>query len=370
LSSASWDIGAEAGIQDRQLMRYKERMRSTIGLLLALCVCPIALADLTLIAGGGSGGDGSPAAQAALDKPFGVDQAPDGTLYIIDFAGRLRAITPDGKLTTVCGGGEKGDTGDGGPASQARLNTPHALAVGPGGDVYIADTLNHRIRRIDAKTRLITTFAGTTKGFSGDGGPAVKAQFSGIYCIAFNLDKSKLVITDLDNRRIRVIDMASDIVTTIAGNGAKGVPKDGEPAADQPLVDPRAAAMDSKGNVYVLERGGHALRVVDPSGKIHTLIAGPASPKAPHELAGPKHLAIDRRDDVLIADTDNHRIVKWLVAERKLVPIAGTGKAGKGAVGSAALETALDQPHGIFVAGDGSLYISDSWNGRVLRMTP
>jgi DNA-binding beta-propeller fold protein YncE len=347
-------------------------MRPTIALLLTLCVCQSTAANptLTLIAGGGSGADGSPAAQAALDKPFGVDQGPDGMLYIIDFAGRLRAVTPDGKLTTIGGGGEKGDSGDGGPAAQARLNTPHALAVGPGGDVYIADTLNHRVRRIDAKTQVITSFAGSTRGFSGDGGPAAKAQFSGIYCIAFNPDKSKLVVTDLDNRRIRIIDMASGVVTTVAGNGAKGVPKDGEPAADQPLVDPRAATMDSKGNVYVLERGGHALRLVDGSKTIQTLIAGPASPNAPHELAGPKHLAVDAHDDVLIADTDNHRIVKWLVAERKLLPIAGTGKAGKGTIGRVPTELELNQPHGVFVAFDGSLFISDSWNGRVLKMTP
>src|SRR5439155_15928271 len=136
-------------------------------------------------------------------------------------------------------------------------------------DLFIADTLNSRVRRIDAKTQDIFPFAGTGKrGFSGDGGPAAAAQFGNIYCIAFDIPRKNLYLADLDNRRIRAINLKTAIVTTVAGNGAKGVPQDGAEATRAPLVDPRAIALDSKGNLYILERSGHALRMVDPDGKI------------------------------------------------------------------------------------------------------
>jgi hypothetical protein len=301
-----------------------------------------------------------------IERPFGIDRGADGTMYVVDFTSKIWAVKAGGKPVVICGG--KGDAGDGGPAAEARLNAPHSLAVGPGGDLYIADTMNHRVRKIDAKTGIISTVAGTSKGSGGDGGPANRAQFSGVYCIAFNPDQSRLVITDLDNRRIRVVDMGSGIVTAVAGNGSKGVPKDGEAAVEQPLVDPRAAAMDSKGNVYVLERSGHALRVADAAGKIRTLVAGPVGKQGTRVLSGPKHLCVDRNDDVVIADTDNHRIVKWVAREGKLVPIAGTGKEGKEGAGGPAERVELNQPHGVFVDNDGVLYICDSWNGRVLRI--
>jgi DNA-binding beta-propeller fold protein YncE len=299
--------------------------------------------------------------KADLAEPFGVAFDAKGNLLIIEYTSSLRALTPAGKVVTLCGDGTKGDGGDGGPATAARLNSPHALAVGADGVVYIADSLNHRVRAIDPKTKVITTFAGTGKGYGGDGGPAAKARFSGIYCISFNPAKDKMVVTDLDNRRVRVIDMASGVVSLVAGNGKKGVPPDGAVATDAPLVDPRAATMDAKGNVYLLERGGHALRVVDAAGKIRTLIP-------PGTIKGPKHLCVDRNDDVIIADTDNHRIVKWLAAEAKLVPLAGTGKKGAACVGGPPEKLEMNQPHGVYLDEKGELYICDSMNNRVLRI--
>ena len=175
---------------------------------------------------------------------------------------RVRKIDNKGILTTIAGNGEKGDGGDGGPAHKATFNGMHSLAVAPNDDIYLADTGNNRVRRIDAKTGVIETVIGTgEKGFSGDGGPAKKAKFGGIYCVAFNAKGDKLYLADLDNRRIRVVDLVTDKVETVAGNGTKGVPKDGADAKAAPLVDPRAVAVDSKGNVYILERSGHALRV-------------------------------------------------------------------------------------------------------------
>jgi DNA-binding beta-propeller fold protein YncE len=300
--------------------------------------------------------------KADLAEPFGVAFDAKGNLLVIEYTSSLRAITLAGEIVALCGDGTKGDGGDGGPAKAAKLNAPHALAVGRDGVVYIADSLNHRVRQIDPKTGIITTFAGTIKGYSGDGGPAAKAQFSGIYCINFNPAKDKMIVTDLENRRVRVIDMKSGVVSLVAGNGKKGVPADGAVAIDSPLVDPRAATMDAKGNVYLLERGGHALRVIDSTGKVRTLIP-------PGTIKGPKHLCVDRNDDVIIADTDNHRIVKWLAAQGKLVALAGTGKKGTAGVGGPPEKLEMNQPHGVYLDPKGELYISDSMNNRVLRIS-
>jgi hypothetical protein len=315
-----------------------------IVLLMFIGIAPLALAQkVTVVAGD-------------LASPFGVEHDAKGNLYIIEYTHSLRKLMPDRKTEVVCGNGKKGDGGDGGPAKDAQLNAPHAIAIDDDGNVFIADSLNHKIRRIDAKSGVITTIAGTTRGFSGDGGVAEKAQFAGIYCIAFNADKSKLVITDLENRRIRVMDMKTRVMSSIAGNGSKGVPKDGAAATDAPLVDPRAADMDSRGNVYILERSGHALRVVNAEGKIRTLIP-------PGTIKGPKHLWIDRNDDVIIADTDNHRIVKWNAKESKLMPLAGSGKAGMSVE-----PLVLNQPHGVYLDAKGAMYISDSKNNRVVKV--
>jgi hypothetical protein len=149
----------------------------------------------------------------------------------------------------------------------------HALAVDPSGDVYLADTYNHRVRIIEAKTGIIRNVVGTgEKGFGGDGGPAVQARFGGIYCAAFDPKGESLDCTDLDNLRIRKVDLKSGVVTTVAGNGRRGVPRDGARATEAPLVDPRAAAVDAAGNLYVAERGGHAIRLVDGEGKIRTVV--------------------------------------------------------------------------------------------------
>src|SRR4029077_8957436 len=132
---------------------------------------------------------------------------------------------------------------DGGPAKAATFNAMHSLAIAPSGDIYIADTLNNRVRQIDPRSGLITPFAGTgKKAYSGDGGPALDADCGGIYCVAFSPDAKTLYLADLDNSRIRAVDMSSGIIRLIAGNGERGVPADGAVAREAPLVDPRAVA--------------------------------------------------------------------------------------------------------------------------------
>jgi len=335
-------------------------------------------ATVELVAGGAEQQEPIAATNARLHGPFGVDFTDQGTMYIVEMVGqRILAVDPRGSLTTLAGNGEKGDSGDGGPARQATFNGMHHVAVGPDGNLYIADTWNNRIRKIDARTGQISAFAGTgRKGFNGDGGPASAAEFGGVYCLAFAPGGQWLYVDDLDNRRIRRIDLKSGVVDTVAGNGERGVPADGSDARQAPLVDPRAVAADARGNVYILERAGNALRVVDSAGKIRT-VAGQGAKECrdeqgnvPQPMKGPKHLCVDGDGDVLIADTENHVIRKFLPAENKLIRVAGTGEAGSGGVGGAPLTVQLKQPHGVLVRPSGEIFISDSSNDRVLKIVP
>jgi len=330
---------------------------------------------IELVAGGGEAAEGVLATKARLGNPFGMDFDSAGNLFFVEIDGhRVCRTDSKGQLTKIAGTGAKGSAGDGGPALAAEFNAMHNLAIGADDSLYLADTLNHRVRLIDRKTGQVSTIAGTDKGFSGDGGPAVKAQFSGIYCISLDPARERLYLADLDNRRIRLIVLKSGIVTTVAGNGEKGAPTDGALAAQSPLVDPRAVTADAAGNVYVLERSGHALRVVDKEGKIRTAVGtgqrgatGDGGPARQATLNGPKHLCIDK-DGVIIADTDNHVIRRYTPADGKIVRIAGSGRKGAAGVGGPALDVELNQPHGVYVHPTGDLYIADSLNQRILRI--
>jgi DNA-binding beta-propeller fold protein YncE len=348
----------------------------------AVCLMSVAAAraeKIVLVAGEGEGGDGGPAREAKLRMPFAVDFDRAGNLFLAEYVGqRVRKIDGKGVITTVAGTGEKGYGGDDGPAAKAKFNSIHSLVIAANGDIFIADSFNKRLRKIDARTGVIHTVAGTgAKGFSGDGGPAAKAQFGDIYCAAFDAKGEKLYLADLDNRRIRVLNLESGVVETVAGNGDKGVPRDGAEARNAPLVDPRAVAVDGKGNIYILERSGHALRVVDAEGKIRTVagtgqkgFSGDGGDALRAQFNGPKHLCIDRSGDVLIADTENHVIRKYLPREGKIVRIAGTGRAGRAGLDGPPLGAELKQPHGVNARPDGAIYIADSGNNRVLKIEP
>jgi len=335
--------------------------------------------SIALVAGGGTAGDGAPADQVKLTNPFGVGFAPDGTIIFVEMLGeRVRQIDKQGHIHTVAGTGKKGSGGDGGPATKAEFNGMHSLAVMRNGDILVSDTWNNRVRKIDARTGVITTIAGTgKKGFSGDGGPATQAEFGGIYCIALDETNQALYLADLDNRRIRVVDLKTGIVTTLAGNGHKGVPEDGADARNAPMVDPRAVATDGKGNVYILDRGGNALRVVDRAGKIRTLVGtgakgatGDGGPGRQATLNGPKHLCVAPNGDVIIADTENHLIRRYRPSDGTIQRVAGTGRKGTAGVGQSPDTAEFNQPHGVTLAPDGVLFVSDSSNHRILKFVP
>lgn len=356
-----------------QLMQY-----AVLVITLAFVSKTLNAAELVLVAGGSERTLPVAAAEAKLDGPFGVDFNRQGKMFVVEMTGqRVLAVSPDGVLSLLAGNGAKGESGDNGPPSKAQFNGMHHLVVGPKDEIYLADTWNNRVRKIDARGESITPFAGTgQKGFGGDGGPADKAQFGGIYCLAIDPAGERMYLDDLDNHRIRAITLATGIVETVAENGERGEPQDGAAANQSPLVDPHAVAADSHGNVYILERKGDALRVVDKLGHIRTLVGGQAqgvrdeSGGEPLPLKGPKHLCIDLEGNVLIADTENHLIRKYLPAEKKLIRIAGTGQPGAKGLGGSPLAAELKQPHGVYVHPSGEIFIADSSNNRIVKIKP
>jgi len=353
----------------------------------ALVFCFVALlvrggeaANVVRVAGGGErDAEGVPALEARLSEPFATAFDASGNLYISEMVGgRILRVDGAGVMTRVAGREAQGDAGDGGPAAAALFNGMHHVIEAGDNAFLIADTWNHRVRRLDLKSGTIAPFAGTgAKGFSGDGGPASAAEFGDVYCLALTADGKTLYVADLDNRRIRAIAMETGVVSTVAGNGERGVPRDGELAIESPLVDPRAVAVDAEGNIYVLERGGHALRVVDGEGRIRTVAGtgkagatGDGGPAIEATLNGPKHLCVDGEGNVIIADTENHAIRRYLPKDGRIERVAGTGEPGAAGEGGDPLAVPLNRPHGVAIGPDGRLYIADSSNHRILKIVP
>ncbi len=308
------------------------------------------------------------AKSSPLTSPFGVDFNCSGDMWIVELeGGRVHRLDAAGKLHHAGGDGSKSYKGDGGKLADATFNGMHNCAVTPNGDLYIGDSWNHCVRKVDAATGVISTIAGTgQKGFSGDGGPATLATFDFVMCITLNPTNDVLQIADLNNHRIRAVDLKSGLVTTVAGNGKKGIPKDGDVAVESPLVDPRAVVQDAKGNVWILERGGHALRAASPDGKIRT-VAGTGKmgfvngPGLTAQFGSPKHLCIDDADNIYIADDENAAIRRVDAKSHEVTTVLGKGQ------GDARI--CLSHPHGV-TWENGWLYIVEMGNNRILRMKP
>jgi DNA-binding beta-propeller fold protein YncE len=306
-----------------------------------------------------------------LREPFAVHFDAAGRMFIAEQAGHRVSVFAGGVLTVLAGAGAVGQPEADAVGAAAHFNGPHHLLVGPDRQLYVADTFNNTVRRIDPATGRVTRYAGTgEKGFSGDGGPAATAQLNGAFAI--DIRDNTLFIADLGNRRIRAVDMASAIIRTVAGNGEKGVPSDGARATEAPLVDPRAVAVDARGHIYICERSGHALRVVDAAGRIRTVagtgapgFSGDGGPALSAAMNGPKHISIDTDGSVLITDTENHAIRRYVPSTGRMERVAGTGVKGAAGLGGPAISLQLNRPHGAFRHA-GALYISDSDNHRIV----
>ena len=321
--------------------------------------------DVMTVAGTGGLGDGGPATNARLLGPRGVVLLADGTLYITDTSNnRVRMVNPEGIITTFAGTGEQGDGGDGGPATSAQLRSPTGITTDSAGNVYIADTANHRVRKVDADG-VITTFAGTGEegdededGEIGDDGPATEAQLHGPVGLAFDADDN-LYIADSGNSRIRKVD-TDGIITTFAGS-ERSFSGDEGPAAEAQLSRPLGFEIDAAGNFYITDRyyDRNRIRKIDTDGIITTIA----------ETTTIGGVTIGADGNVFITETGAGRILR-LNPSGEISIIAGSAKSGFSGDGGPATRAELDGPGGIEIDADGNLYFADSNNNRVRKLTP
>lgn len=314
-----------------------------------------------------------------VGDPFGVEVGPDKALYITEVRNHrvLRLDLETGRIATLAGTGEKGYAGDGGPATAAKLNEPYEVRFDSAGNMLFVEMQNHLIRRVDAKTGQISTIAGTGEaGYGGDGGPAIKAQFKQPHSIA--LDKAdNIYIADIGNHRIRKIDAKTGVITSIAGTGEKKLPVAGEKAEGKPVLGPRALII-ADDVLWVALREGHSIWKIKLSEGTWQHVAGTGKkgftgdggPAKEATFDGPKGIAIGPDKNLYVVDTENHAIRMIDTQSEKIGTIAGRGPTHKGGAGDGGPATAalLDRPHGICVGADGAVYIGDTLNHRVRRI--
>ncbi|HEX2862137.1 MAG TPA: hypothetical protein VHN79_10880 [Lacunisphaera sp.] len=321
----------------------------------------------------GFSGDGGPATAAQINDPYGVVRGPDGAIWFCEHNGhRIRRVASDGTISTVAGTGERAYSGDGGPATAAALNLPHEIRFDREGNLFIADTGNNAVRRVDAKTGIITTVAGgrEKRGYDGDGGPAHAATLRGPHSIQFAPD-GRLYICDVGNHAVRVID-ATGRITTFAGTGKPGPTPDGAPIAGTPLNNPRSLDVDAAGNLWLVTREGNQVLKFDLGTGVIRHIAGTGEagftgnggPAKLATLSGPKGIALDAAGNAWLADTESHTVRMINAKTGHLELVAGTGAAGNGGDGDP-LACAMNRLHGVFVDADGSVFIGDSEAHRV-----
>jgi sugar lactone lactonase YvrE len=327
----------------------------------------------------GFAGDGGPALRAKLNGPFDVGFDRAGNLYFSDtFNHRIRRVDGrTGVIATVAGNGTAGYAGDGGPAVAAAFNEPYGIAVDRSGNIYVADRHNHCVRRIDGASGIVTTFAGNgTAGYAGDGGPATGAGLVEPNGLGFDPAQQRLFIADVADHRVRVVDLASGMIATFAGTGEPVHTGDGGPAAAAGVFGARAVKVAADGAVYILERQGSTLRAVDPrTGSIATVAgtgargySGDRGSARAAAFDAPKELAVDPGGDILIVDTENHAIRRIDAASGIVETIAGGHKGAEGD-GGPATAAGLGRPHGAIVGPDGAIYIGDTENHRIRKLT-
>jgi len=339
-------------------------------LVLAMSACGGGPATMKTVAGDGGEqlGDGGPATEAGFCWPTDVALDASGNMYVSDGGvvcygpggHTVRKVNPDGTITTVAGTGEPGFSGDGGPATKAQLQFPVSVAVDREGNLYISEVDNYRIRKVN-KEGIITTFAGTgKKGYSGDGGPATSAQLTGPGGLAFDA-KGNLYFSDFT--RVRKIDR-SGTITTVAGIGRAGFSGDGGPATEAKIAA-GDVAFDTSGNLYIADDDNHRIRKVDKDGIIHTVAgtgkasySGDGGPATKAALNGPSGIDVDGEGNLFITCHNNH-LVRKVDENGTITTVAGSstvegesGIEGFNEEKGPATEVWLNEPIGLFVDDD------------------
>jgi sugar lactone lactonase YvrE len=366
--------------------------------LVSWAAAPATAADGTVVtvAGrspAGFSGDGGPAAEAQMHEPRMMTFAPTGDMYIADtFNQLIRKVDSAGTITTIAGKftgfvpRDEADCvenfgGDGGPATEATLSCPHGVAVDTAGNVYIADSANHAIRRVDPSGTIVTVAgAGGSTGDSGDGGPGTEARIQGPKGIVLD-GRGGLLIADSGNDRVKRLDLASGIITLVAGTGDPGGAGDGGSATEAQLIEPRTLAVGPDGSIYIAEPKAHRVRRVDPQGVISTFagtgragFSGEGGPAGRAALNFPRGVGTDAAGNVYIADSLNQRI-RRVDPAGVISTVAGRGKAcyfspsNNCGDGGPPLEAGFATPRAVEATAAGDLYVADTFNERIRRVT-
>lgn len=353
--------------------------------LAAFCVVAISVgsagaASVSTILGTGTAGY----SDTEVNNPYGMTIGPDGALYFCDLGNqRVRRFDLKTKrVTTIAGNGKAGYAGDGGPAVEASLRAPHELVFDAKGDLYFAERDNHVVRKVDMKTGIISTAAGTgVAGYSGDGGPGAKAQLRQPHCVVRDRDGS-LLICDIGNHRLRRLHPDSGMIETWAGTGEAAATPEGAPVSGTPLNGPRTLVIAPNGDIYVALREANVIVRMDAKTRTFHRVAGtgesgytgdggPAlqatfggsARGVAAKLAGPKGLALAPDGTLFIADTDSHAIRKVDPKSGTISTVLGTGAMGDGPETNP-LDCKLSRPHAVLFTG-GKLYVADSEAHRI-----
>lgn len=321
----------------------------------------------------GYNGDGLPAGVAQLNWPRDMAEGPGGSLYIADTDNdRIRKVGPDGRISTAAGTGVRGYEGDGGFAASARLNRPRNVEACADGTLYIADTDNHCLRRVDPDGWIRTVAGKGFSGYAGDGGLAEGALLAWPQDLAVGGDGS-LYVADTGNHRIRKVSPDGQIAT-LAGTGDCGYGGDGGTAGCAVLARPRGVFVAPDGSVYVGDTENHRVRRVEADGTITTVAGsgiqgyrGDGDLAVRAALAWPRGVVVAAGGWIYVADCGNS-VIRRVGPDGVVHTVAGTGREGYGGDGGPANEAALADPHGLFLAADGSLYVGEPRNHRVRKV--